>query len=108
MAIWPMLVTAPIYLVVALLQPDGLPAIAMSDMGIMLLSGVLVGIGMVCLPWAFRHAPITIVGPFHYTQLIWGAAIGVLFFDQAVDVWTLIGGAVIIACGLSVMFAAKR
>lgn len=107
MAVWPMLVTVPVYGALTLFLADNLHMPSLPDAGIMLLSGALVGVGMVCLPWAFRHAPITIVGPFHYTQLIWGTLIGLIFFDQHVDLWTMVGGAIIVGSGLSVMLKAR-
>ena len=44
---------------------------------------------------SFRVAEATVVLPFDFTKIVWGALIGYLAFDEVVDVWTWIGAAVI-------------
>jgi drug/metabolite transporter (DMT)-like permease len=44
---------------------------------------------------SFRVAEATVVLPFDFTKIIWGALIGYLAFGESVDIWTWAGAAVI-------------
>jgi drug/metabolite transporter (DMT)-like permease len=44
---------------------------------------------------SFRVAEATVVLPFDFTKIVWGALIGYLVFGEVVDIWTWIGAAVI-------------
>lgn len=46
---------------------------------------------------AFKLADATLVMPFDFTKLIWASLIGYVFFSEVPDIWTIVGGAVIIA-----------
>jgi len=46
---------------------------------------------------AFRSAPLTVTQPVTFLQLIWAVSVGTLFFGEAVDIWVVIGGLVILA-----------
>ncbi len=45
---------------------------------------------------AFKLADATLVMPFDFTKLIWASLIGYAFFGEIPDMWTLVGGAVIV------------
>ncbi len=44
---------------------------------------------------SFRVAEATVVLPFDFTKIVWGALIGYLVFGEVVDIWTWTGTAVI-------------
>lgn len=46
---------------------------------------------------AFKAAPLTVTQPITYLQLIWATALGAVMFGEAVDIWVLVGGGVIMA-----------
>ena len=46
---------------------------------------------------AFREAPVTVTQPVTFLQLVWAAALGALVFGEAVDIWVLVGGGIILA-----------
>jgi len=46
---------------------------------------------------AFRSAPLTVTQPVTFLQLVWAVSVGTLFFGEAVDIWVVIGGLVILA-----------
>jgi drug/metabolite transporter (DMT)-like permease len=48
---------------------------------------------------AHRFAPAPILTPFTYTQLIWMIISGILFFGDWPAVATLLGAALVVACG---------
>ncbi|MEM9974966.1 MAG: DMT family transporter [Pseudomonadota bacterium] len=46
---------------------------------------------------AFAAAPVTVTQPVTFLQLLWAILLGWLVFDEAVDGWVVLGGAVILA-----------
>lgn len=45
---------------------------------------------------AFSNAPLTVTQPVTFVQLVWAVLLGYFAFDEAVDVWVIIGGFVIL------------
>ena len=52
--------------------------------------------GHYCMTRAFREAPLAVTQPVTFLQLIWATLMGALVFDEGVDPFVLLGGAVII------------
>lgn len=52
---------------------------------------------------AYRQATAVVVAPMQYSQLLWAALYGWLFFHEAIDLWTGVGAAVIVASGLYIV-----
>lgn len=46
---------------------------------------------------AFKAAPVTVTQPITFLQLVWAVLLGALVFAEPVDIWVLLGGAVILA-----------
>ncbi len=67
---------------------------------ILIITGAASGLGNVLLIMAFRYAKATIVSSFMYSQLLWGTLFGLALFDDLPDLITVLGAAVIIACGI--------
>jgi drug/metabolite transporter (DMT)-like permease len=67
-------------------------------------TGAMGGIGHGLLIMAHRLAPATVLAPFIYSQLIWMVLLGWLVFGQLPDRWTFIGGAVVVASGLYLLY----
>ena len=53
-------------------------------------------------------ADASAVAPLHYVRLVWAIGIGLAIFGHVPDVWTLVGGAVIVASGLYVIGSRSR
>lgn len=53
---------------------------------------------------AYRTAPAVVVAPMQYSQLLWAAFYGWLFFGEGIDLWTAVGAGVIVASGLYIVF----
>ena len=49
-----------------------------------------------CMTRAFRAAPLTVTQPVTFLTLIWATLVGAMLFGEAVDVFVLLGGAMII------------
>lgn len=45
---------------------------------------------------AFAAAPMTVTQPVTFLQLIWATLLGFIWFDEAVDIWVVLGGIVIL------------
>ncbi|MCX7300496.1 MAG: DMT family transporter [Rhodobacterales bacterium] len=53
--------------------------------------------GQYAVTRAFRAAPVTVTQPASFLQLVWATILGVLLFQEPVDFWVLLGGAVIVS-----------
>jgi S-adenosylmethionine uptake transporter len=67
---------------------------------VMAFLGMLGALGIIA---AYRSAPAIIVAPMQYSQIIWAALYGWLFFDETVDLYTAVGSSVIIASGIYIV-----
>lgn len=65
--------------------------------------GLLGGAGHFLIIEAFRRAPVSVIAPFGYTELIWAALMGYVGFGEVPDLWTWIGASIIAASGLYVL-----
>jgi drug/metabolite transporter (DMT)-like permease len=57
---------------------------------------------------AHRYAPAPTLTPFTYTQLIWMIISGVVVFGQWPAPATLVGGALVVACGAYLAVKERR
>lgn len=69
----------------------------------MMLIGILGSTGTICLIQAHKFAPASLLGPFHYSQLLWGSIVGYLFFGNVLSQSTLVGAGFIVSSGLFVI-----
>ena len=60
-------------------------------------------VGQLAITEAFRHGQAAVVAPFEYTALAWGVALDGVLWHTAPDQNTLLGGAIVMACGLWVV-----
>jgi drug/metabolite transporter (DMT)-like permease len=70
--------------------------------------GVLGALGHYCVARALTYAPVNIVSPFLYTQLLGSVLVGYLFFGDIPDLFSWLGGVVIVGCGLSLGWSQTR
>jgi drug/metabolite transporter (DMT)-like permease len=61
-------------------------------------------VGHYLLIKALEAAPASLIQPFNYLMLVWATINGYLIFDDFPDLWTIAGGAVIVASGLYVIY----
>ena len=57
-------------------------------------------LGHIAATTAHRWAEASILAPLVYSQVFWAVLVGILIFDTYPSVWTLGGGAIIVASGL--------
>ncbi len=98
--LYPMVLT---FLAMGALMPFVYVPMPVTHLG---LTAVMAGLGMLGAMGtiaAYRMAPAVIVAPMQYSQIIWAALFGWLFFDETVDFYTGVGSAVIIASGIYIV-----
>jgi len=61
-------------------------------------------VGQLLIIEAFRKAPVSMITPFEYTALIWALSLDWLLWSTAPNLRTLIGGAIVAASGLYVIY----
>lgn len=62
--------------------------------------GLAGGCGQYALVTAYVRAPATIVAPFDYSQIIWAAILGYVFWAEAPDTQGFLGAAIVAGAGL--------
>jgi len=67
---------------------------------LLFLIGFLTTLGMVCYVRAFSAGEANAVGPIEYVRLIFAGLFGYFLFSEIPDLWTVLGGAIIVACSL--------
>jgi len=72
--------------------------------GLIAAQGVLGGLGHYFLIKAYTLAPVSIVAPFNYTQIVTLAALGFFVFGAFPDALTWVGAAIVIGSGLYVIY----
>lgn len=65
--------------------------------------GVLGGTGHFMVIEAYRRAPVSVIAPFGYTEIVWALLAGYFLFAEIPDRWTLAGAAIIAGSGLYVL-----
>lgn len=76
-----------------------------SDLGILLAVAMFAQAGHYTMTLAFAAAPITVTQPITFLQLVWATLMGLVVFDEHVDIWVVLGGVLILA---SIMFITWR
>ena len=80
-----------------------------AEWGLFLIMGTVGAVGVAGIAYAFQNAPAaSVVAPFHYTQMIWGALLGYFFFKEMPDDRVILGATCIIAAGLYLIFSETR
>jgi drug/metabolite transporter (DMT)-like permease len=72
--------------------------------GILAALGLFGGFGQLFLTSSLRFAPVSVVVPFDYTQLIWAVLLGYVLFSNQPPATTWAGALVIIASGLYTVY----
>ncbi len=68
-----------------------------TELGWLFVTAVFATAGHYTMTLAFRAAPLTVTQPVTFLQLVWATSLGALVFGEGVDVFVILGGAMIIA-----------
>lgn len=96
------------FAVVACVLPFVYIPMPIEHLGLMALISILGWMGGVIIIRAYRLGEAVIVAPMQYSQIIWAALYGYLFFDEGIDGATALGAAIIIASGLYIVLRESR
>jgi drug/metabolite transporter (DMT)-like permease len=91
-------------LVSALLVADDYRPPSAAAWAMFALAGLCSACAWVGIVGGYRRASPALLAPFEYLALIGGAAAGYLIWNEVPDRWVVVGGAVIIASGLFVVY----
>jgi drug/metabolite transporter (DMT)-like permease len=70
------------------------------ELALLLVLGTVASAGQYLMVLAYRHAAVSVLAPFGYSQLIWATTLGFLVFAAIPDAWTFVGAAIIVASGI--------
>lgn len=70
--------------------------------------GLIGGVSHFIMIKAFEYTTAATTAPFNYTQLIWMTLIGLVFFGNFPDGWTIVGAGIIVLSGLYVLYTQRR
>lgn len=96
------------FLVMAALLPLVYEPMPLPDLGKMAMIALLAWIAGRFLIAAYTTGEAVIVAPMQYSQILWATFYGLLFFDEAPDLATAIGSAIIIASGLFIVLRESK
>ncbi len=74
------------------------------DLLLFAMIGIFGTFGIICITHAFRLGPAAVISPFEYSALIWATLLGYLLWSELPDSITLLGAAIVIACGLYIIY----
>jgi drug/metabolite transporter (DMT)-like permease len=77
-------------------------------LGLLILGGLIGGVGQLLLTEALRVAPVGVVAPFDYSQLIWATGIGFLVWGELPHLATIVGALVVAASGVYILHREMR
>jgi drug/metabolite transporter (DMT)-like permease len=76
---------------------------AWTDIGLVALSGLMMGSAQFLIVEALRQVPAASIAPMQYTMLVWALIYGLLVFGDPVEAHVLAGAVVVIASSLYIM-----
>ena len=72
----------------------------LGDLFLHVVAGTVAGSGFLLLVQAYSKAPVAILAPLQYSQLVFGLTVGLLYFGDVPSLRMLAGAAVVVASGL--------
>jgi drug/metabolite transporter (DMT)-like permease len=80
----------------------------LADAALFVVVGVLGGIGQILLTESYRHGDASLVAPFEYTTMLWSLLIGWFVFGQLPTASIALGGGIVAAAGVFVVWRERR
>ena len=77
-------------------------------LGLLILAGLIGGVGQLFLTEALRNAPVGVIAPFDYTQLIWASLLGLVIWGDLPHPLTLVGAVLVAASGVYILHRELR
>lgn len=79
-----------------------------TTLGLLVLAGIFGGVAQIIMTQAFRLTEASLLAPFDYVNMVWAIAIGAVLFDEYPSAQVMLGGAIVIAAGLLVVFRERQ
>ncbi|TKD45839.1 MAG: DMT family transporter [Mesorhizobium sp.] len=99
-------VTASILALLSL--PFGWQALTPVQAGLLIAAGFCGGVAQILMTAAYRHAEASVVAPFEYTSMLLGIVVGYLAFGDVPTVHMLIGGLIVVAAGIFIIWRERQ
>lgn len=100
MILYPMMTN---FILMGLALPFVYKPMPLPDLGMVAVIALLVLVAMSCLIRAYRMGNAVVVAPMQYSQILWAAVFGALFFNEYPDSVTFLGAGIIILSGLYIL-----
>jgi len=79
-----------------------------ATLGALICTGLVGGVGQLLLTEALRRAPVAVIAPFDYTQLIWASALGFLVWGELPRAATVAGALLVAASSVYILLRETR
>lgn len=86
----------------------GAPPLSMAEIHMLMLAGLVNSIGNLCLMEAYCRAPVALVAPFQYTQIVWGAIAGFALWHAVPQPSLVAGACVVMASGFYLLHRGQK
>lgn len=88
--------------------PFGWAQLGTAQAAMLVMAGLAGGIGQILMTESYRHADMSTIAPFEYTSMLLGIAVGYLAFGDVPTVHVIVGGAIVVAAGLFIIWREQR
>jgi len=92
----------------ALMLTEPLATVGVKEWLCLIAAALILTFGYICSIATMRIGDLATIAPFRYTALLWSILIGLLFFNEIPDRWTLIGSAIIVAMGVFSLYRERQ
>ena len=75
---------------------------------VLIAAGVVGGLAHIVLTTSYRYAPASLVAPLDYTTMIWAFVLGYFLFGELPTVYVFVGGAIVAASGIFVIWRERQ
>lgn len=99
-------VTATVLSLVTL--PFGWEALSAGQVACLVGAGLCGGVGQILMTESYRHADMSTIAPFEYTSMLLAIAMGYLVFSEVPTPYMIVGGAIVVAAGLFIIWREHR
>jgi drug/metabolite transporter (DMT)-like permease len=79
-----------------------------ADAALLVATGLLGGVGQILMTSSHRYAAAATIASFEYVSMLWGLAFGFLFFAEVPGTTVILGGAIVMAAGIFIIFRERR
>jgi drug/metabolite transporter (DMT)-like permease len=88
--------------------PFGWQSLTPVQTGLLIAAGFCGGLAQILMTAAYRHAEASVVAPFEYTSMLLGIVVGYLAFGDVPTVHMLIGGSIVVAAGIFIIWRERQ